>query len=79
MRKNQKKMKLDEFLPIYAQVKKEKDAGSYEDFMEVRRAKLPAPLPTGAPSPPVPSQAVRFSPTFSNLQPRSPKIGLYVN
>lgn len=34
-RKKEKKFKLDEFLPIYAQVKKDKDAGSYEDFVEV--------------------------------------------
>lgn len=34
-KKNQKKVKLDEFLPIFAQVKKDKDAGSFEDFMEV--------------------------------------------
>lgn len=29
-----KKMKLDEFLPIYSQVKKDKDQGGFEDFME---------------------------------------------
>lgn len=34
-KKKEKKYKLDEFLPIYAQVKKDKDAGSYEDFIEV--------------------------------------------
>ncbi|KAF2362665.1 EF-hand domain pair [Trinorchestia longiramus] len=34
-KKKEKKFKLDEFLPIYAQVKKDKDAGSYEDFIEV--------------------------------------------
>lgn len=34
-KKKEKKFKLDEFLPIYAQVKKDKDAGSYEDFVEV--------------------------------------------
>uniref|UniRef100_A0A2P2HVL4 Myosin light chain n=1 Tax=Hirondellea gigas TaxID=1518452 RepID=A0A2P2HVL4_9CRUS len=34
-KKKEKKYKLDEFLPIYAQVKKDKDAGSYEDFVEV--------------------------------------------
>ena len=33
--KKTKKMKLDEFLPVYSQVKKDKDCGSYEDFMEV--------------------------------------------
>jgi len=33
-KKNEKKLKLDEFLPIFAQVKKEKDVGSFEDFME---------------------------------------------
>ena len=30
----QKKLKLDEFLPIFSQVKKDKDQGGYEDFME---------------------------------------------
>lgn len=34
-KKKEKKFKLDEFLPIYAQVKKDKDCGSYEDFVEV--------------------------------------------
>jgi Ca2+-binding EF-hand superfamily protein len=34
-KKKEKKFKLDEFLPIYAQVKKDKDTGSYEDFVEV--------------------------------------------
>jgi len=34
-KKKEKKFKLDEFLPIYSQVKKDKDAGSYEDFVEV--------------------------------------------
>ncbi|XP_022920383.1 myosin light chain 1-like isoform X2 [Onthophagus taurus] len=33
-KKNEKKMKLDEFLPIYSQVKKDKDQGSFEDFLE---------------------------------------------
>jgi len=33
--KKEKKMKLDEFLPIYSQIKKDKDCGSYEDFVEV--------------------------------------------
>lgn len=32
--KRLKKMKLDEFLPIYSQVKKDKDQGGFEDFME---------------------------------------------
>ena len=30
----EKKFKLDEFLPIFSQVKKDKDMGTYEDFME---------------------------------------------
>lgn len=34
-KKKEKKFKLDEFLPIYSQVKKDKDCGSYEDFIEV--------------------------------------------
>jgi len=34
-RKKEKIFKLADFLPIYAQVKKDKDAGSYEDFIEV--------------------------------------------
>ena len=29
----EKKFKLDEFLPIYSDVKKNKDMGTYEDFM----------------------------------------------
>jgi len=33
--KKTKKFKIDEFLPLYSQVKKDKDCGSYEDFMEV--------------------------------------------
>jgi len=33
-RKKEKKVKLDEFLPIFGQVKKDKDAGTFEDFME---------------------------------------------
>jgi len=33
--KKEKQMKLDEFLPIYSQIKKDKDCGSYEDFVEV--------------------------------------------
>ncbi|XP_037091616.1 myosin light chain 1-like isoform X1 [Pollicipes pollicipes] len=32
--KKQKKLKLDEFLPIFSQVKKDKDQGGFEDFME---------------------------------------------
>merc|ERR1711980_20331 len=33
-KKGEKKFKLDEFLPIYSDVKKNKDMGTYEDFME---------------------------------------------
>uniref|UniRef100_A0A1A9WBY9 Myosin light chain alkali n=1 Tax=Glossina brevipalpis TaxID=37001 RepID=A0A1A9WBY9_9MUSC len=33
-RRHEKKIKLEEFLPIYAQVKKEKEQGCYEDFIE---------------------------------------------
>ncbi|XP_071443440.1 myosin light chain 1 isoform X1 [Hetaerina americana] len=33
-KKNEKKLKLDEFLPIFSQVKKEKESGTYEDFLE---------------------------------------------
>lgn len=33
-KRGEKKVKLDEFLPIYSQVKKEKDMGCYEDFLE---------------------------------------------
>ncbi|KAK9730815.1 hypothetical protein QE152_g14200 [Popillia japonica] len=33
-KKNEKKLKLDEFLPIYSQVKKDKDQGTFEDFLE---------------------------------------------
>jgi len=33
-KKGEKKIKLDEFLPIYSQVKKEKEQGCYEDFLE---------------------------------------------
>jgi myosin light chain 6 len=33
-KKNEKKMKIDEFLPIFSQVKKEKEMGCYEDFLE---------------------------------------------
>lgn len=31
---DEKKIKADEFLPIFAQVKKDKDVGCYEDFLE---------------------------------------------
>ncbi|KAK8403770.1 hypothetical protein O3P69_000105 [Scylla paramamosain] len=34
-KKKEKMLKVDDFLPIFAQVKKDKDAGSFEDFMEV--------------------------------------------
>ena len=34
-KKKEKMIKVDDFLPIFAQVKKDKDAGSFEDFMEV--------------------------------------------
>jgi len=33
-KKNEKKMKLDEFLPCFAQTKKDKDVGGFEDFVE---------------------------------------------
>lgn len=33
-KKGEKLMKLDEFLPIYSQCKKDKDQGCYEDFVE---------------------------------------------
>jgi Ca2+-binding EF-hand superfamily protein len=33
-KKGEKKLKADEFLPIFSQVKKDKDAGTMEDFME---------------------------------------------
>lgn len=33
-KKGEKKLKVEEFLPIYSQVKKEKDVGCYEDFLE---------------------------------------------
>lgn len=33
-KRGEKRVKFDEFLPIYAQVKKEKDMGCYEDFLE---------------------------------------------
>jgi len=34
-KKGQKKLKVDEFLPIYSQCKKDKDIGNIEDFKEV--------------------------------------------
>jgi len=33
-RKGEKKLTFEEFLPIYSQIKKDKDVGAYEDFME---------------------------------------------
>ncbi|KAG9511374.1 Myosin light chain alkali [Fragariocoptes setiger] len=33
-KRGEKKLTLEEFLPIYSQVKKEKESGAYEDFME---------------------------------------------
>jgi len=33
-KRNEKKIALEEFLPIYSQVKKEKEQGCYEDFLE---------------------------------------------
>ncbi|KAF2894984.1 hypothetical protein ILUMI_11184 [Ignelater luminosus] len=33
-KKNEKKLKSEEFLPIYSQVKKEKEQGTFEDFLE---------------------------------------------
>jgi len=33
--KGQKMMKMDDFIPMFATVKKDKDQGSYEDFVEV--------------------------------------------
>ncbi|KAB1688446.1 hypothetical protein FNE60_29850 [Klebsiella pneumoniae] len=33
-KKNEKKLKVEDFLPIFSQVKKEKDAGTLEDFLE---------------------------------------------
>jgi len=33
-KKGEKKLKLEEFLPIYSQVKKDKDVGAYEDLAE---------------------------------------------
>ena len=33
-KKNEKKITLEEFMPIYSQVKKDKEQGCYEDFLE---------------------------------------------
>lgn len=33
-KRGEKKLTIEEFLPIYSQVKKEKESGAYEDFME---------------------------------------------
>ena len=33
-KRGEKKLKIEEFLPIYSQVKKEKEQGCFEDFME---------------------------------------------
>uniref|UniRef100_A0A3B3ZNK5 EF-hand domain-containing protein n=1 Tax=Periophthalmus magnuspinnatus TaxID=409849 RepID=A0A3B3ZNK5_9GOBI len=33
-KKNEKKLKVEEFLPIFGQLKKDKDVGCYEDFLE---------------------------------------------
>jgi myosin light chain 6 len=33
-RKGEKKLTFEEFLPIYSQIKKDKDVGAYEDFIE---------------------------------------------
>ncbi|KAJ3627179.1 hypothetical protein MTP99_014578 [Tenebrio molitor] len=33
-KKNEKKLKVDEFLPIFSQVKKDKEQGTFEDFLE---------------------------------------------
>jgi len=35
VRRNTKKIKMDDFLPIFSTVKKDKDAGSFEDFIEI--------------------------------------------
>jgi len=34
-KRNEKKLKVDEFLPIFSQVKKDKDVGNIEDFTEI--------------------------------------------
>jgi myosin light chain 6 len=31
---DEKKLKVDEFLPIFSQVKKDKEQGTFEDFLE---------------------------------------------
>ncbi|KAJ8920460.1 hypothetical protein NQ315_005328 [Exocentrus adspersus] len=33
-KKNEKKLKIDEFLPIFSQVKKDKEQGNFDDFLE---------------------------------------------
>lgn len=33
-KKNEKKLKVDEFLPIFSQCKKEKEQGNFDDFLE---------------------------------------------
>ncbi|XP_044756539.1 myosin light chain 1-like isoform X2 [Coccinella septempunctata] len=33
-KKNEKKLKVDEFLPIFSQIKKDKEQGGFEDFLE---------------------------------------------
>jgi len=33
-KKNEKKLKVEEFLPIFSQVKKEKEQGQFDDFLE---------------------------------------------
>lgn len=35
VKRKQKKIKLEEFTPVFSTIKKDKDAGSYEDFIEV--------------------------------------------
>ena len=35
VRRNTKKIKMDDFLPTFATIKKDKDAGSFEDFVEI--------------------------------------------
>jgi len=34
-KRNEKKLKIDEFLPVFGQVKKDKDVGNIEDFTEI--------------------------------------------
>lgn len=36
-KKGEKKLKVEEFLPIYSQVKKDKEQGTFEDFLECLR------------------------------------------